>query len=121
MIRRKTVTKKFTNENSHKTTITLFKKSISESYYKTSGEDILIVKCEKESTIELDEITTEHIVIKSLSDVVIKHKNPIDEMYDEINMNNGSCIELCYVDDYFYILSSDGVRVGNETNSSQPG
>jgi hypothetical protein len=45
---------------------------ISENEYKTNGEDCIVVRNVLNSTIILDSHTTDHIVVKSMTNVTIK-------------------------------------------------
>lgn len=83
---------------------------ISNAYYKTNGEYVIVVKDINFSEIELDKETTDHIVIKSLTNVIVKSNNLIDEKYNEVELDNGSCVEFKFIGDFWYILSSDGLK-----------
>jgi hypothetical protein len=84
---------------------------VSEGEYITSGEDCIIVKGVPQSTIILDDKTTDHTVIKCLTHVTIKPSfGKIDEEYDEIVADKGACIEFRCIEKNWYILSSDGLK-----------
>ncbi len=84
---------------------------ISELDYRTNGESCIIVRGVSESVITLNSITTDHIVIKSMTKVTIKpDTGKIDEDYDELIADRYSCIEFRYVSGNWYILSSDGLK-----------
>jgi hypothetical protein len=84
---------------------------VSESEYRTSGEDCVIVKGVSQSIIVLDSKTTEHTVIKCLTHVTIRPNiGKIDEEYDEIVADKGACIEFRFCEGNWYILSSDGLK-----------
>jgi hypothetical protein len=84
---------------------------ISESDYSTTGEECVIVKGVPQSKIILDSNTTEHTVIKCLTNVTIKPNiGKIDEEYDEIVADKGACIEFRFCEGNWYILSSDGLK-----------
>ena len=58
---------------------------VSELEYITNGESCIIVRGVSESVITLNSITTDHVVIKSMTKVTIKpNVGKIDEEYDEI-------------------------------------
>ena len=84
---------------------------ISEREYNTNGEECIIVKNVPNSTIILDSKTTDHIVVKSLTNVTI---NPdvgkIDEEFDEVVADKYACIEFRFCTGNWYILSSDGLK-----------
>jgi hypothetical protein len=84
---------------------------VSELDYRTSGEDCCIVRGVPQSFIILDSKTTDHITIKSMTNLTIKPDvGKIDEEYDEIVAEKFSCIEFRYVAGSWYILSSDGLK-----------
>ncbi len=70
------------------------KKVVTESNYKTKGEDLILVKNTDNCNLTLDSSNTDHIIIKALTNVtIIPSKGKIDEYYDEIlkarrNSNN---------------------------------
>lgn len=90
---------------------TKIKKIINTPTYTTNGEHLLIVKDVESCEITLDGYTTESIKIKVLTktNIVPKH-SLIDEQYDEIEIDNGACVELEYYLGGWYIISSDGMK-----------
>jgi hypothetical protein len=85
---------------------------ISEPTYTTNGEYAIVVKYIETCTINLNSRTTNRIKIKAMSTVlIIPDQNKIDEYWDEIQIEKGSCIELVFVYHNWYILSSDGVKL----------
>lgn len=87
-----------------------FKTIVKSDKYETSGESIIIVKDVKLCELTLDSTTTSCVKIKSLADTLIKGDYSIDDEYDEIYLNSGSSIEICFVDNGWYIMSSDGLK-----------
>jgi len=87
------------------------KKIINTPTYTTNGEYLLIVKDVESCEITLDGDTTEAIKIKVLTktNIVPKH-SLIDEQFDEIEIDNGACVELEYYLGGWYIISSDGMK-----------
>ena len=84
---------------------------ISEREYNTNGEECIIVKNVPNSTIILDSKTTDHIVVKSLTNVTIKPDvGNIDEEFDEVVADKYACIEFRFCTGNWYILSSDGLK-----------
>ena len=84
---------------------------VSELDYKTNGESCIIVRGVSQSVITLNSITTDHVVIKSMTKVTIKPDvGKIDEDYDEIVADQYACIEFRFVGGTWYILSSDGLK-----------
>jgi hypothetical protein len=84
---------------------------VSELDYKTNGESCIIVRGISKSVITLNSITTDHVVIKSMTKVTIKPDvGKIDEDYDEIVADQYACIEFRFVGGNWYILSSDGLK-----------
>lgn len=85
---------------------------ISETAYSTRGEEAIIVKSVPNCKLKLDSTTTDHIKIKALTNVLIlPDKNRIDEEWDEISVESGACIEFRYAGNYWYIMSSDGLKL----------
>ena len=84
---------------------------VSESEYSSQGEDCIIVKGVPKSVIILDSRTTDHTVVKALTDIIIKpDAGRIDEEFDEIEMGHGACVEFRFCGGNWYILSSDGLK-----------
>lgn len=80
--------------------------------YKVSNETLLIVRGTQESTITLNSVDNHMIIVKSLTTVLVKPDiGKIDEEWDELMMEKGSCVQLFFVDDNWYILSSDGLKI----------
>jgi hypothetical protein len=85
---------------------------VTEKEYSTSGESCIILKGVQDSKLILDSTTTEHTVIKCLTQVTIKpNVGKIDEEYDEIVADKGACIEFRFCNGNWYILSSDGLKM----------
>jgi hypothetical protein len=85
---------------------------VTDNYYKTNGESVIVVKDITESTIELDSTTTDRIKIKTLTNcTLIPDVGQIDEDWDEISVGRGACVELQYIGGTWYILSSDGLKM----------
>ena len=91
---------------------TKIKKIVNTPTYETNGEYLLIVKDVDKCTITLDGYTTESVKIKVLTKTnIIPKYSLIDEQYDEIEIDNGACVELEYVEGGWYIISSDGMKL----------
>ena len=84
---------------------------VSETNYKTNGESCIIIRGVAQSTVILDSTTTDHVVIKSMTNITIRPDvGKIDEDYDEIVADQYACIEFRFVGGNWYILSSDGLK-----------
>jgi hypothetical protein len=84
---------------------------VSETDYKTTGESCILVRGVTESTVTLDSVTTDHVVVKSMTRLTIKPDvGKIDEDYDEIVADRYACIEFRFIGGNWYILSSDGLK-----------
>jgi len=83
---------------------------VTNSYYKTNGEYAIVVKGIEKCEVFLDSKTTDHVVVKSLTNVLVKSNELIDEEFDEVELNKGSCVEFKKIGDYWYVLSSDGLK-----------
>lgn len=80
--------------------------------YRTNGEEFILVKGVDNCRVLLDQNTTEHVVIKTLTKVLILPMiGQIDEQYDEIFIDRGAAVEFFRVDGNWYILSSDGLKL----------
>jgi hypothetical protein len=60
--------------------------------------------------VTLDNTTTDHITIKSLTNVTIKSDKLIDDEYNQIETEKGASVELRYIGNGWYIMSSDGLK-----------
>ena len=78
--------------------------------YTTKGEAAIIVKDVNGCIVTLDETTTDHITIKSMTNVTIKSDKLIDDEYNEIETERGASVELRFVGQGWYIMSSDGLK-----------
>ena len=83
---------------------------VTNSYYKTNGEYAIDVKGIEKCEVFLDSNTTDHVVIKSLTNVIVKSDTLIDEEFSEVELTKGSCVEFKKIGDYWYVLSSDGLK-----------
>jgi hypothetical protein len=99
-------------EEIEETEILPMKKIITESDYRTNGEILLVIKDVESCNIILDSNTTEHIIIKALTKVFIRPSSgKIDEYYDEIFIDWGACVEFYMLENNWYIVSSDGLKL----------
>lgn len=86
---------------------------ISDEFYSTRGETLIIVRDVDTCKIKLDSTTTDKIKIKTLTNcIIVPDLNRIDEDWDEIIIDRGACVELQHVQGIWMILSSDGVKMG---------
>jgi hypothetical protein len=80
--------------------------------HRTNGEEFILVKDVPNCKFILDQSSTEHIVIKALTKVlIVPFMGLIDEQYDEILIDKGAAVEFFKVDGNWYILSSDGLKL----------
>ena len=99
-------------EETENTELIPMKKIITESDYRTNGEILLVIKDVESCNITLDSNTTEHIIIKALTKVFIRPSSgKIDEYYDEIFIDWGACVEFYMLENNWYIVSSDGLKL----------
>lgn len=85
---------------------------VSEEFYSTKGEDVIIIRQVSSCKVKLDSTTTDHVKIKSLTNVlIIPDKGEIDESWDELLISNGSCVEFRFAGGHWYIMSSDGIKL----------
>jgi hypothetical protein len=84
---------------------------VSDDFYSTKGEDVIIVRKVNFCKIKLDSTTTDHIKIKALSNVLIlPDKGKVDEEWDELSISKGACVEFRFAGGSWYIMSSDGIK-----------
>jgi hypothetical protein len=84
---------------------------VSELDYRTQGEGCVIVRGVSQSFVTLDSSTTDHVVVKSMTNLTIRPDvGKIDEEYDEVVVDKFACIEFRFVGGNWYILSSDGLK-----------
>jgi hypothetical protein len=83
---------------------------VTNTSYTTNGEYAIVVKDVDNCIIILDSKTTDHVVIKSLTNVLVKSDSLIDDEFDEVELSRGSCVEFKKIGDFWYILSSDGLK-----------
>ncbi len=83
---------------------------VTNSSYTTNGEYTIVTKDIESCEIFLNEKTTDHIVIKSLTYTIVRSSKLIDEEFSEVELEKGSCVEFKFVGENWYILSSDGLK-----------
>jgi hypothetical protein len=83
---------------------------VTHSGYITNGESAIVIKCDEYCNLILDHETTDHITIKAMSDVLLISDKLIDEEFEEIELQKGASVEMKIIGDYWYILSSDGLK-----------
>ena len=84
---------------------------VSELDYRTNGESCVIVTGIPWSVVVLDSRTTDHVVVKSMTQLTIRpDMGKIDEDDDEIVMDRYACVEFRFIGGTWYILSSDGLK-----------
>ena len=85
---------------------------VSNPIYSTEGEALIVTKESKNVEIILDSSTTDHIIVKALTNTKIKPIwGLIDEEYSEINIGKGACVELYFSFGNWYVVSSDGIKM----------
>jgi hypothetical protein len=83
---------------------------LSNQQYTTNGEKFIVVKGVDACDLYLDSKTTDHVIVKALTIINITSDKKIDEEYDVIELNKGACVEFKLIGDFWYILSSDGLK-----------
>ena len=70
-------------------------KIVSQDFYSTNGETLIIVKDVETCTIELNSSTTEKIIIKTLTScIIVPDNNRIDEDWDQLDIERGACVQF---------------------------
>lgn len=83
---------------------------VTDSKYITNGESAIVIKDVDICNLFLDSNTTDHVVIKALTKVNVTADSSIDEEFDVIELDKGACVEYRKIGDFWYILSSDGLK-----------
>ena len=78
--------------------------------YTTNGEYVIVIKNVDFCELTLDENNTDHVVVKSLTNVLVKSDKLIDDEFNEVELNYGSCVEFKFIGEGWFILSSDGLK-----------
>lgn len=85
---------------------------VSEEKYITNGEYSIIIRDVEHCDLFLNSKTTDKVKIKAMTSILVKPDyGKIDEEWDEIQLDRGSCVELVNINQGWYILSSDGVKM----------
>ena len=85
---------------------------VSEKEYKTTGEYAIVIRGVDSCKLKLDSTSTDRVKIKAMTTVlIIPDINSIDEEWDEISLERGSCVEFVFINQNWYILSSDGLKI----------
>jgi hypothetical protein len=87
-------------------------KVVETTEYRTKGEDFILIRGVEHCKIILDSTTTSHIIIKTMTNSVVRpFMGMIDEEYDEVRIGKGACVEFILIENNFYIVSSDGLKM----------
>lgn len=78
--------------------------------YTTNGESAIVIKGVENCNLFLNSKTTDHIVVKALTNVLVTSEELIDEEFNEVELSKGACVEFRKIGDFWYILSSDGLK-----------
>ena len=85
---------------------------VSEPQYITNGEYAIVVRGVSNCILKLNSLTTDRVKIKAMTNVLILPDiNSIDEEWDEISIEKGACVEFVFINQNWYILSSDGLKI----------
>ena len=72
----------------------------------------MLIKDTNHCNLVLDNSKSDHIIIKVLTNVTITPSiGKIDEYYDELNISKGACVEMVLIENNWYIISSDGIKL----------
>lgn len=99
--------KKFINEKEVKTSESVV---VEHTEYTTNGESTIVTRNVDECTIYLNSETTDIVTIKAMTNTLIIGDKPIDEEYDEIELQKFASIELRFIRNFWYVASSDGLK-----------
>jgi hypothetical protein len=83
---------------------------VTDAHYTSDGETAIVIKDVEECILTLNHETTKHVTIKSLTNTLVISSEPIDDEFSEIYLGKGACVELRFIIDRWYIMSSDGLK-----------
>jgi hypothetical protein len=87
-------------------------KIVTTETHQIDEEILVIVKDVESSEVTLNSEKNKTVTIKSLTTVLIKPDvGLIDEEWDELLLEKGSCVHFHFVEGNWYILSSDGLKM----------
>jgi hypothetical protein len=81
---------------------------VSEPQYTTNGEYSIVIRGIDNCILKLNSLTTDRVKIKAMTNVLII---PDINSIDEISIEKGACVEFVFINQYWYILSSDGLKI----------
>ena len=84
---------------------------VSNTTYETNGEYVIVVTGVENCELFLNSSNTDHVVVKAMTNVLVKADALIDEQFEEVEMEKGACVEFFRVDGNWYIISSDGLKL----------
>jgi hypothetical protein len=83
-----------------------------EKTHKLNKELLIVVRDSENSEIILNSKEHSYVTVKSLIKTVIKPDvGLIDEEWEELLLEKGSCVQFQFVEDVWLILSSDGIKL----------
>jgi len=84
---------------------------VTDEVYKSTGETLIVTKNQQNIKIELDSFSTDHVIIKSMTNTkIVPLMGMIDEEYSEMNIGKGASVELYFAFGNWYVVSSDGIK-----------
>jgi len=83
---------------------------VSNTTYETNGEYVIVITGIDSCELFLNSSNTDHVVVKAMTNVLVKADALIDEQFEEVEMEKGACVEFKKVNRFWYILSSDGLK-----------
>lgn len=83
-----------------------------EKTHKLNKELLIVVRDSENSEIILNSKEYSYTTVKSLIKTIIKPDvGLIDEEWEELLLEKGSCVQFQFVEDVWLILSSDGIKL----------
>ncbi len=83
-----------------------------EKTQKLNKELLLVIRDSENFEVVLDSTKYNYVVVKSLIKTIIKPDvGLIDEEWEELLLEKGSCVQFQFVEDVWLILSSDGIKL----------
>lgn len=85
---------------------------ISDPTYTTGVESLIVVANVDNCEITLNSSENDKITVKSLTNVIIKPDlGLVDQEWEELTIEKGACVQFQFVENHWYIISSDGIKL----------
>ena len=85
---------------------------VESSSYTTGTENLVVVSNVDLCEVTLNSSVNDKVTVKSLTTVIIKPDfGLVDQEWDELTIEKGACVQFQFVQQHWYIISSDGIKL----------